>query len=195
MALAGVLVQTPRLTLRPVEAADLAALHKVNGDDEVTRFLPYQTWTTPEHGIDWLARMRALAQAGSAVQLVLELRAPAQPLVVGTALLFKLDEASRRAELGYVLGRAHWRQGLMREALHGLCAHALGTLQLRRIEAEVNPNNQPSCALLEQLGFVHEGTARQRWCAKGQVYDTRLYGLLASDWPVHTSAHTPGAAR
>jgi [ribosomal protein S5]-alanine N-acetyltransferase len=187
VALADVRVQTRRLTVRPVEHADLEGLQAVNGDPEVTRFLPYETWTTPEHGRDWLTRMQALAQAGNAVQLVLQTRTHTQTQVIGSALLFKLDSQSRRVELGYVLGRAHWRQGYMREALQGLCAHAFEVLKLRRIEAEVNPANQPSCALLQQLGFVHEGTARQRWCAKGRVYDTRLYGLLASEWPAHAA--------
>ena len=34
-----------------------------------------------------------------------------------TALRFKYDEGSQRVELGYVLGRSHWRQGYAAEAL------------------------------------------------------------------------------
>jgi [ribosomal protein S5]-alanine N-acetyltransferase len=53
---------------------------------------------------------------------------------------------------------------------------------VRRIEAEVNPANTASNALLLGLGFTHEGTARQRWVAKGRAYNTNLYGLLADEW-------------
>ena len=34
----------PRLRLRPLDSADLPDLMAVNGDPEVTRFLPYATW-------------------------------------------------------------------------------------------------------------------------------------------------------
>jgi RimJ/RimL family protein N-acetyltransferase len=170
---------TPRLTLRPVAAADLADLLAVNGDPAVTRFLPYATWQSVADGEAWLARMAALAGRGEGRQLVLASRADGR--VLGTLLLFRHDEGSARLEIGYALGRASWGQGLMREAVRGACAHAFEALGIRRIEAEVNPANTASCRLLEALGFVHEGTLRQRWVAKGQTYDTRLYGLLAGE--------------
>ena len=174
-------LETARLHIRPVVADDLPALHAINGDADVTRYLPYATWQTLQDGQSWLARMQALADAGTGQQLVLVDRATGT--VVGTLLLFKHDEGSARLELGYVLGQAHWRQGLMAEAVRAVCGHAFSALGIRRIEAEVNPANQSSCRLLEAVGFTPEGLARQRWVAKGVAYDTRLYGLLASDWP------------
>jgi ribosomal-protein-alanine N-acetyltransferase len=170
---------TRRLTLRPVAAADLADLLAVNGDPAVTRFLPYATWQSLADGEAWLARMEALAAGGSGRQLVLAHRADGR--VLGTLLLFRYDEGSARLEIGYALGRASWGRGLMREAVHAACAHAFDALAMRRIEAEVNPANTASCRLLEALGFVHEGTLRQRWVAKGTAYDTRFYGLLAGE--------------
>ena len=173
-------VDSPRLTLRPITGQDLPDLFAVNGDEEVTRYLPYSAWQTPEDGSSWLARMQALAAAGSAVQLVMQRRSDSR--VIGTVLLFKWDEGSARLELGYVLGRAHWRRGYAREALQAVCGQAFGALGVRRIEAEVQPDNAASNALLRAMGFVHEGTLRQRWVAKGRAYDTHVYGLLAHEW-------------
>lgn len=172
-------IATPRLVLRPVAAGDLPDLLEVNGDPEVTRFLPYATWRSPDDAAAWLERMDTLAAAGDARQLVLVRAADAR--VVGTLLLFRHDAGSARAEVGYVLGRRHFGQGLMREALQAACLHAFGALGLRRLEAEVHPGNAASWRLLERLGFVHEGTLRQRWVAQGAPYDTRLYGRLAGD--------------
>lgn len=174
------LVESARLVLRPVSADDLPALMGINGDPEVTRFLPYRTWQGLEDAHSWLARMTALHEAGSAAQLVLQRKADAA--VLGTLLIFRHEAAAARAEIGYVLGRAHWGQGWMLEAVKAACAHAFGPLGLRRLEAEVNPANRASCAVLERAGFVHEGTARQRWCGHdGVPYDVRSYGRLASD--------------
>ncbi len=173
-------LSSQRLALRPVTERDLPDLLEINGDPEVTRFLPYATWQSTEDGAAWLRRMEALAATGTGQQLVVVRHEDSK--VVGTVLLFKFDEGSSRMELGYVLGRRYWKQGLMREALEAICAHAFSAMSIRRIEAEVNPANEPSNRLLRSLGFRLEGTLRQRWVAKGEAYDTNFYGCLAEDW-------------
>lgn len=182
---------TARLTVRPLNGGDLGDLFEVNGDDAVTRFLPYKTWVTADDASAWLARMEALSAAGTAQQLVIERNADRK--AIGTILLFKFDEASARLELGYVVGRAHWRQGYAREALHAVCDHALRNLSVRRIEAEVDPLNAASNALLLALGFVREGTLRQRWVAKGTAHDTNIYGCLAHEWAANLQAPVANA--
>jgi [ribosomal protein S5]-alanine N-acetyltransferase len=173
-------LETPRLRIRAVAQSDLADLLVVNSEPQVTRFLPYATWQSMADAQAWYERMQALVATGTGRQLVVQHKA--NDHVVGTVLLFKWDEASARLELGYVLGQAHWRQGLMREALGAVLGTCLQHAGVRRIEAEVNPDNAASHALLLKLGFTHEGRARQRWVAKGSAYDTNLYGLLATEW-------------
>lgn len=173
---------TERLVIRLVEPRDLPALLAVNGDPQVTRHLPYATWAALADAMAWYERMLKLMEGGSALQFVLVRRSDDLP--VGTALIFHHDEGSRRAELGYVLGAAHWGQGLMREAAKALVAAAFGPMGLRRLEAEVNPQNSASVKLLESVGFRREGLLRQRWVSAkngGTPYDVAIYGLLAED--------------
>ena len=181
-------IATPRLVIRPIEAADLPDLLAINGDEEVTRFLPYATWTSIDDGTAWFDRMQGIAATGTAQQLVIE-HVPAGR-VIGTLLLFKYEASSSRLELGYALGRSHWRQGLAKEALRGICTHLFRDRSIRRLEAEVNPANQASCALLQGLGFAMEGRLRKRWVSKGQAYDIHFYGCLAEEWtwPARVSA-------
>jgi RimJ/RimL family protein N-acetyltransferase len=179
-------IRTRRLEIRDLEDADLRDLLEVNGDPEVTRFLPYDTWRSHADGVAWLVRMTRLAEGGTARQLVLVTRDERK--VIGTLLLFRFDRDSARLELGYVLGRAYWGGGLMREALESIATLAFETLRIRRLEAEVNAGNVASRRLLRGLGFVHEGTLRKRWIAKGEAYDTDMYGLLAEEWSRHANA-------
>ncbi len=172
-------IETARLKLLPVDASHLEDLFEINGDDRVTKYLPYATWQSLVDGQSWLARMQALQAGGTGQQLV-AMRKQDQK-IVASLLLFKYDEGSSRLELGYVLGRQFWKQGLMHEAADAACAHAFSAMGIRRIEAEVNPANVASCKLLTKLGFTHEGTLRQRWVGKGAAYDTHVYGLLVDD--------------
>ncbi|MEP7207415.1 MAG: GNAT family N-acetyltransferase [Casimicrobiaceae bacterium] len=180
MALASIVeVHSRRLLIRPVAEDDLEDLQAINGDPEVTRFLPYATWVSRDDASAWLKRMAALTASGTGRQLVVVTRDTGK--VVGTLLLFRYEEGSARVELGYVLGRRYWRQGFMSEAITAICEHAFGSMAMRRIEAEVNTANTASDRLLRKVGFMLEGTRRQRWVAKGVAYDTNLYGCLAED--------------
>jgi [ribosomal protein S5]-alanine N-acetyltransferase len=168
-----------RVIIREVTDSDIEPLLEMNSDETVTRFLPYASWQTIEDGNAWLARMRSLSAGGTSQQLVVVERESGH--AIGTALVFKFDAASSRVEIGYVLARAYWNGGYMREAISVLITH-LTSKGVRRIEAEVNPDNTASCALLLRLGFTLEGRARERWTGKGKTYDTNLYGLLDREW-------------
>lgn len=179
------LLETPRLLLRRVELEDLPALLQVSGDEQVTQYLPYTTWRGLDDAQAWFERMQVLQATGAALQMVVVDKTTAQ--AIGTCLVFRHDVPSARAELGYVLGRAHWGRGLMHEALQALVAWALDAGGLRRLEAEVNPANTASVAVLQRLGFTQEGLLRQRWVGKGQAYDVLAFGLLRGE-------HSPPAA-
>jgi RimJ/RimL family protein N-acetyltransferase len=178
--LAPIRTESERLLIREVEAGDLADLLAINADDAVTQFLPYESWRSLADGVAWFERMKKIAETGTAAQLVIVDKASVR--AIGTCLLFRLEAASARAELGYVLGRSRWGRGLMHEALVALISHAFDAQGLRRLEAEVNPLNVASCRLLERLGFTNEGLLRKRWLAKGALYDARFYGLLRDEW-------------
>ena len=174
-------LETARLRVRPVAESDLASLMEVNGDEHVTRFLPYETWRSMDDALAWYKRIAAMQAAGSAIQLVAADKATGS--AIATCLLFQFEQKSARAELGYVLARAHWGKGLMREALDAVLGHAFGPMGVRRLEAHVDPRNGPSRALAQRLGFTREGLLRERWVDKGEPTDIEVYGLLRREWP------------
>jgi len=174
-------IESPRLLVRLVTESDLPALLEVNASEEVTALLPYATWASMADAEAWLKRMNGIQATGLALQFVVVSRGTGA--AIGTCLLFRYEEGSARAELGYVLGRAHWGQGLMQEALVALLGCAFGSMGLRRLEAEVDTRNESSARLLQRLGFKKEGLLRQRWVAKGEAKDVEMFGLLRDEWP------------
>jgi RimJ/RimL family protein N-acetyltransferase len=103
-------------------------------------------------------------------------------LIIGTSTLFHIESNNYRAEIGYALGRAHWGNGYMQEALKALLGYAFSELDLHRIEADVDPRNAGSIRTLERLGFQKEGYLRERWKVDGEVQDALFYGLLRREW-------------
>ncbi len=173
-------LSTPRLRLRPLCESDIPALFRIFSDPEVMRYWSTPPWQSIDEAAKLVARDQAALLQGDYLRLGLELQSGGE--LVGHCCLFSFNEQSKRCEIGYGMARQYWGQGLMHEALQALVEYAFTTLQLNRIEADIDPRNQGSANSLARLGFVKEGHLRERWIVNGEVSDTGLYGLLKSDW-------------
>ena len=173
-------IESERLLIRLVTEGDLPSLLELNSHEEVPALLPYAPWTSLADAEAWYRRMSGIQATGLALQFVIVSKAAGN--AIGTCLLFRFEEASARAELGYVLGRAYWGHGFMHEALGALLGCAFGGMGLRRLEAEVDTRNSRSARVLRRLGVTKEGVLRQRWVSKGHAEDVEMYGLLRDEW-------------
>ena len=176
----GLTLQTERLHLRPLVAADAPALMEIFSDPRVTRYWSTPPWAGLEQARGFIERSQEATRSGEALRLGVT-RAGAD-LLIGQCTLFSLSAQSRRAEVGYSMRADAWGQGYMHEALCALLDHGFGAMQLNRVEADIDPRNAASARSLERLGFAREGLLRERWIVAGEISDTALYGLLASDW-------------
>ncbi|MGB8636313.1 MAG: GNAT family N-acetyltransferase [Rhodanobacteraceae bacterium] len=173
-------LNTERLSLRLPEESDADAVFAIYADTQVARYLARPAWTDIAQAHAWLARMRDEQQQASALQLMLQRNE--DDCVLGTCTLFKLDFDNRRAEIGYTLASQYWGKGYMHEALVALLDHGFDALTLHRVEADIDPRNEPSARVLDRLGFQKEGHLRQRWQVAGEITDSDIYGLLAPEW-------------
>ena len=105
-----------------------------------------------------------------------------QDEMIGKCILFQFDKTNQRAEIGYILNRQYWRQGLMYQALEAVIDFAFNTLELHRIEADVDTENAGSLGILEKLGFKREGLFRERWFVYEEWQDSVMLGLLKQEW-------------
>lgn len=170
-----------RVVLRALEDSDVPELFAVFSHPEVTRFWSHPPFTDLSDAQSYVEQTRRGFKGGNFLQWGL-CRSDGQQ-VLGTCTLWQIDWQSERAEVGFALGRDHWGQGLMSEGLAAMVEFAFDELGLRRLEADIDPRNQPSIALVERLGFEREGYMRERWQVAGEISDSIFFGLLASDWP------------
>ena len=177
-------LRTARLVLRRLTQEDLDALFAIFSNLEVMRY-----WSTPPftQRAQAEAKVRQFAEDHeNGTSLNLGIERTSDGALIGNCALFDFHEASRRAQIGYCLGRPYWGAGYMQEALGALLDHAFSFLGLHRLEADIDPRNSASATLLERLGFTREGFLRERWIVGGEVSDTALYGLLQHEWRKRT---------
>ena len=90
--------------------------------------------------------------------------------------------AFRSAYLGYYIGAPYARQGYMTEGLQLALAYAFNDLKLHRLEANVQPVNLNSIALVKRAGFVREGYSRRYLKIAGRWRDHERWAILREDW-------------
>jgi RimJ/RimL family protein N-acetyltransferase len=183
-----IVIPTESLTLRFLSEADLPAVYDIFSHPEVMRYWSYPPWNDISQAQQWLIEVQEGYRTRNDIQFGIERHA--DHVLVGTCTLFQFHPVSRRAELGYALGRPYWGFGYMHTALQALLGYTFQTLNLNRLEADIDPRNLASARTLERLGFQKEGYLRERWIVNDEVSDTALYGLLRREWQARSSAGT-----
>jgi len=115
-----------------------------------------------------------------AARFVMQLRgSPLGGPVVGTCNYTNFVRGAFHAcHLGYQIGREHEGRGLMAEGLRAANAFVFEHLRLHRIMANFRPENERSRRLLQRLGFVEEGFARNYLFIDGAWRDHVLTSLI-----------------
>lgn len=124
--------------------------------------------------------MRRTRQAGVDATLVCRLD---DGVIIG---VFNLSQIFRRgfqnAYLGFYAGAPYTGRGYMREGLQLLLRHVFATLKLHRVEANVQPKNARSIALIRRSGFRREGFSLRYLKIAGRWRDHERWAITAEDW-------------
>ena len=103
--------------------------------------------------------------------------------IVGVANLSEVVRGLfQSAYLGFYGHIDYSGRGLMREGLLLLLRHAFRKVKLHRIEANVQPENARSLALVRALGFRREGFSPKYLKIGGRWRDHERWALLAEDY-------------
>ena len=85
----------------------------------------------------------------------------------------------RSGYLGYYAFAGQERRGFMREGLRAVTRRAFGELGLHRLEANIQPGNVASIALVTSCGFAREGYSPRYLKLGGRWRDHERWAILA----------------
>ena len=172
-------LETGRLRLRRIVAADAPALLAIHGDPERMRWYgaaPLARLQDAHALVSYFEADRRKPDGG--IRWAIERKQ--QPGLIGTCGFFDVRRARGECSIGFELVAAAQGQGYMEEALRCVIGWSWTGLAARRIEAEVWPQNQRSLALLSRLGFAVEGCKRS--VGPAPWHDVLLLSLLRAQW-------------
>lgn len=142
------MIETERLTLRPLATSDADAFVELHADPEVNRFVGAYS---RQQALERLAGIeRQWAERGHGLCAV-ELRSSGE-LIGRSGLQYwpQFDEV----ELGWTLRAEHWGRGYATEAARACLDWGFATLEADYFTALIRPGNVPSVRVAERLGFA-----------------------------------------
>jgi RimJ/RimL family protein N-acetyltransferase len=175
-------VRSPRLSLRPLSAADTTALLAYRSRADVCRYVPFTPMDTAiiaeRMGTAW-ART-SLNDEGQNLTLGVEVTDTGE--LVGDVVLMWHSREHRGGEIGYILNPESSGHGYATEAVRRLLGLAFDDLGLHRVIARVDARNEASARLARRLGMRQEAyLVRNEWF-KGEWTDELDFALLEEEW-------------
>lgn len=182
-------VETPRLVLRPIDAAgDVDAIHAYASRDDFCRYIPWTPKTRDEVAA-WLPGRNAttIPEPDQAASLAITLRDDGA--LIGDLMFIWVSDTNQTGEIGYVLNPTHQGHGYATEAARALLEVGFNTFKLHRMTAWADTRNHPSLAVLRKLGMRHEATQIDNiWTGHGWTSQAD-YALLDHEWRKQPTPH------
>lgn len=169
---------TDRLILHPFKVTDAEAMYKNwAGDQEVTRYLTWPAHNSAKTSAKVLKEWVPQYVNTDYYQWAITVKANGPEPVGSIAVVHKNDRVGM-VHIGYCLGRAWWRQGIMMEALSAVIRYFFTATDVNRIEAKHDPRNQHSGEVMQKCGLRFEGTMRESDRNNQGLCDVSMYAIL-----------------
>lgn len=162
--------------LREVSLADAQALFALRSAEPVMKYVDKPKPASLQEIIDLVHRIKLDFLDSNGISWIITTQASDD--AIGTIGFWRLDKPNHRAEVGYMLHPDYWGKGMATEAMHAVLPYAFDRLGFHSIEANVNPENEPSKKLLQKLGFVQEAYFRENYFFEGKFLDSVIFSLL-----------------
>lgn len=148
-----ILLETKRLRVRPFALADAPCLYKNHLDEEVKKWFPYECYQDLQETQEAIQFYRdCVQQKRLPYVLAVELKATGE--LIGDTGINAVEGKPGEVEIGYIIFRAHRRQGYAAELLEAMTAYIGRTFGCNTLYGRVMHGNQASARVLEKNGYT-----------------------------------------
>lgn len=174
-------IHTERLWLRPLEMDDLDDLYAYACVPGVGEMAGWKHHESPE---ETSAIIESMLRRREVLAIVHE----ADHKMIGTLGLHPVDKIDsdlfpqyRMREIGYVLSKAYWGQGLMPEAVRAVIQYCFDTLELNALICCHFAENRQSRRVIEKCGFRFLRTGKFTSDSLKKTFDDLHYIIKRED--------------
>ena len=147
-------LNTDRMRLRPINAADVDALHELWTDPDVRRYLWVNRIISRETVEEIIAQSLATFESSGFGFFALELHDQSGQLIGFCG--HRPAERSAQIELLYGIHPRHWGEGLVVEAAREVLRFGFESSEIDQVIAATDTPNQQSVRVLQKLGMTFD---------------------------------------
>lgn len=173
------ILRTDRLILRQVKSEDAPVVLAGYSDPKVNQFMSvaYHNLSEVQVQLDWYNELYT-NKAGIWWGFCLQ----DSGQMIGNGGFHLWNEKHRSAELGYWILPDFHRQKYASEAVHAMMKYGKETLNLHRVEAIVEAENQASSAMMSSLGFHLDGVRRECEYIDNRYISLEIWSKLSNEF-------------
>lgn len=172
-------LQTERLLLRKMTISDAASVQQLRSNSEVMKYINRPLTLSIEEAEKWIGVVLETLEKNEGITWCICLKETPEEHV-GSIGLWRIEKENYRAEIGYMLEPLLQGKGIMFEAIQKVIDYGFQVMRLHSIEAQLDPRNTASSALLRKAGFVQEALFKENCFYQGEFTDTAVYSILNS---------------
>ncbi|MDA9774076.1 GNAT family N-acetyltransferase [Saprospiraceae bacterium] len=169
-------IKTDRLILNMMKLSDARSVLEIRSNPIVIKYLGQDPMPSIDAAVTWIKNGLSDLELKKGINWAI--RDPNSLKLIGLIGFWKLMETKNRAEIGYSLHPEYHRKGLMSEAITAVLDYGFDELKLHSIQAEIDPLNEASQAVLEKMKFRKEAHFTEDYLYRGIYTDSAIYSLL-----------------
>ena len=173
-------IETKRFILRKFTENDIDDLYEYASDNEVTKFLSWDTYKSVDIAVDYIENILLKYSKNEIAPWGIEWKENSK--LIGSIDFVYYDRKNFSAEIGYVLNKNYWNKGIMTEALNEIIKFGFDKMDLIRIETRLDPMNVASERVMQKNGLKYEGTLRKKEFLKNKFIDVKYYSILKDEY-------------
>lgn len=171
-------LETERCILRPISVDDTPEIFILASDPQIARytlFFGQRLHTSYEETCAFIERCLKMHSGEYGMNWVIIEKYSST--IIGAVALFGYSAVNRKAEFGYALSPAYWDKGIMTEVSKALITSLFTQLNLVRLQATVDPENEASVRVLVKCGMQYEGLLHNYYILHDESRNRAMYAL------------------
>lgn len=176
-----IIFETERLVVRPFTLNDVTDVYNCCNDYDVIKTTLGLPWPY-ERGMaqTWIENQVERQNNNQSYEFAICFKENPNR-VIGCVSLLGVNNAAKRAELGYWVCKPLWKQGIATEAARGMLKWGFKTLGLHSVIARYFDINPASGRVMAKCGMTYVGTIRDHEVRFGKYHNVGYYEMIESD--------------
>ena len=175
------MIETDRLILRPWQESDAKSLYKYASDLDIGPVAGWPPHTSVENSLEIIRTVFATPETFAVV-----LKDTNEPIgccgIMFSNGLHSAEMKNDEAEIGYWIGKPHWGQGMIPEAVKALLSRCFNELGLNTVWCSYYESNHKSKRVCEKCGFKYHHTNNDIISPLGDSRTEHFYLMTKDDY-------------